>query len=681
MQFLHPYALFGLLAISIPLIIHLFNFRRYKKLYFTNLKFLRNLRNETQKQQKLRHLLVLISRILAITFIVLAFSRPYIPGPGGEQQASVRNIDIYIDNSMSMQSAMNGTSLLEIAKSKAREIIQAYGPSDRFRILTNDFEGKHQRYYNRDEIFRLITEVEISSIYRELPDIYDRMALAENEDLEALQHQYYVSDFQRSSYAGGISETDSTKLLFYIPLLDESPGNVYIDSCWFSAPYHHIGQQQSVHARIANASSVDLEVIPVSLYVDGEQAAIGSVDIPAGGSTEISLAINNRRAGWHTAEISIEDHPVTWDDHFYFSWTVLESIPVLLVSDQDAAFYFSGILEVDSIFRYDYSDVHSLNYSLFPQNNLIILHHVPQFSSGLIRELQGFVESGGSLFIVPPENADLPSYNRLLSDVGIGVLAAYDTIALKVTGLDAEHAFFRDVFEDIPENLDLPAVKGHFPLISDRTAYREVILDLQNGDPYLLFDNFRKGKTYLLTSPLGDQYGNLARHALWVPVMYRMALTSRGEEKAYYTIGKDELIETELDAIPGEQPYRIRSKDQDYSFIPAYNRSGEYVDLMMFGMLSTAAHYEFGSDEEFIMGFSFNYDRLESQPDVFSAAELRETISAEGIKNIYVVDAAREQGDMDIVQMSQGTSLWKLCIWLALFFILLEILLLRLFRK
>jgi hypothetical protein len=680
-QFLHPYALFGLLAISIPVIIHLFNFRRYKKLYFTNLKFLRNLKNETQKQQKLRHLLVLISRILAITFIVLAFSRPYIPGPGGEQQASVRNIDIYIDNSMSMQSAMNGTSLLEIAKSKAREIIEAYGTSDRFRILTNDFEGKHQRYYNRDEILRLISEVEISSMYRELPKVYDRMALAEYEDEDARRHQYYVSDFQRSSYAGGISEADSAKLLFYIPLLDESPGNVYIDSCWFSVPYHHIGQQQSVYARITNASSVDLEVIPVRLYVDGVQAAIGSVDIPAGGSSEISLPINNRTAGWHTAEISIEDHPITWDDNFFLSWTVLESIPVMLVSDQDAAFYFSGILGEDSIFRYDYSGVNSLNYSLFSQNNLIILHHVPQLSSGLIRELQEFVGSGGSLFIVPPENTDLASYNRLLSAVEIGQLTAFDTTALKVTGLDATHAFFRDVFEDIPENLDLPVVNGHFPLISDRTTYREVILDLQNGDPYLLFSNHRKGKAYLLTSPLGDQYGNLARHALWVPVMYRMALTSRGEDKAYYTIGKDELVETEMDAIPGEQPYRIRSKGQDYSFIPAYNRSGEYVDLMMFGMLSAAGHYEFGSDEEFIMGFSFNFDRLESQPDVFNAAELRETISAEGIKNIYVVDSAGEQGDMDIVQMSQGISLWKLCIWLALFFILLEILLLRLFRK
>jgi hypothetical protein len=680
-QFLHPYALFGLLAISIPIIIHLFNFRRYKRLYFTNLKFLKSLKNETRRQHRLRHLLVLISRILAVTFIVLAFARPYIPGPGGEQRSSIRNIDIYIDNSMSMQSATNGTSVLEIAKSKAREVIRAYGPSDRFRILTNDFEGRHQRYYNRDEVFKILSDVRISTSFRDLADIYERMRSVETEEREAKGHRYFISDFQLSSYREGIRETDSTEMLFYVPLLESSPGNVYIDSCWFAAPYHYPGQQQYVYARIVNASPIDLEVIPVRLKVDGIQAALGSVDVAAGSTAELRLALYNREAGWHTAEISIEDHPISWDDNFYLSWTVKESIPVLLISDGEPAFYFTGILESDSIFQYKYSSVNNVNYSLFPQNDLIILHHVTQLSSGLLRELQGFVGSGGSLLVVPPENADPGSYNALLSALELGQLAAYDTSSLKVTGLDATHIFFADVFEDIPKNIDLPLVNGHYPVLSTGTAYKEVIMDLQNGDPYLMFGSYLKGKAYLLATPLGDEYGNLARHALWVPVLYRMAMTSRGEEHPYYTIGKDDMIETGLDLVPEEKPYRIRLKGQEYSFIPAYGRSGGYVDLMLFGMVKKAGHYEFGSDDEFIMGFSFNYDRLESRPEILTAGELSEQIEDRGAENILVVDSAGEQKTANIVELSQGKSLWKLSVWIALFFILAEILFLRLFRK
>ena len=250
-----------------------------------------------------------------------------------------------------------------------------------------------------------------------------------------------------------------------------------------------------------------------------------------------------------------------------------------------------------------------------------------------------------------------------------------------MTGLEATHAFFADVFEDIPKNIDLPVVKGHFPLVSSGTAYKEVIMDLQNGDPYLMFGRYLKGKAYLLATPLGDAYGNLSRHALWVPVMYRMAMTSRGDEHPYYTIGKDDMIETDLDLAPEEKPYRIRLKGQDYSFIPAYGRSGGYVDLMLFGMVNKAGHYEFGSDEAFIMGFSFNYDRLESRPAILSAGELTEQMETLGIENILVVESAGEQENGNIVELSQGKSLWKLSIWIALFFILAEILLLRLFRK
>ena len=79
MEFVNPGFLYGLFAISIPIIIHLFNFRRFKKVYFTNVSFIKELKQQTQKQSRLKHLLILLMRILAITAIVLAFAQPYIP--------------------------------------------------------------------------------------------------------------------------------------------------------------------------------------------------------------------------------------------------------------------------------------------------------------------------------------------------------------------------------------------------------------------------------------------------------------------------------------------------------------------------------------------------------------------------------------------------------------------------
>ena len=79
MQFVNPLFLFGLFAIAIPVIIHLFNFRKFQKVYFTNVDFIEELKQQTQKQSQLKHLLVLLLRILAIASLVFAFAQPYIP--------------------------------------------------------------------------------------------------------------------------------------------------------------------------------------------------------------------------------------------------------------------------------------------------------------------------------------------------------------------------------------------------------------------------------------------------------------------------------------------------------------------------------------------------------------------------------------------------------------------------
>ena len=102
MKFVHPGFLWALFALAIPIIIHLFNFRRYKVIYFSSLKFIKHVDQQTRSTQKLKHLLILALRLLAITALVLAFAQPYFPversGNGGGKPV----LAIYIDNSFSM---------------------------------------------------------------------------------------------------------------------------------------------------------------------------------------------------------------------------------------------------------------------------------------------------------------------------------------------------------------------------------------------------------------------------------------------------------------------------------------------------------------------------------------------------------------------------------------------------
>ena len=174
MSFLYPSFLFALAAIAIPIIIHLFNFRRYKTVYFTNVRFLREVKEQTDSRSRLKHLLILLCRILSIIFLVLAFAQPFIRNKSTAVNTGKKAVSVFIDNSFSMGQLMADVPLIEQAKLKAREIVTAYAADDEFQLLTGDFEGSHQRLVDKDEMLNLIKEVQPSTKSRSFSDIISR---------------------------------------------------------------------------------------------------------------------------------------------------------------------------------------------------------------------------------------------------------------------------------------------------------------------------------------------------------------------------------------------------------------------------------------------------------------------------------------------------------------------------
>ena len=163
MIFLKPQILWALFAVAIPILIHLFNFKRYRKVYFSNVQMLKDVKLQSKRQSQLRQLLVLLARILTIILLVVAFSRPIIPAQIDSNVIQDKAfVSLFIDNSFSMQSDGESTSLLEEAKQKARIIIESYQATDKFLLLTNELKTEHNRLYNQADMYELIEEVEIA---------------------------------------------------------------------------------------------------------------------------------------------------------------------------------------------------------------------------------------------------------------------------------------------------------------------------------------------------------------------------------------------------------------------------------------------------------------------------------------------------------------------------------------
>lgn len=150
-------------------------------MYFTNVRFLREVKEQTTARNRLKHLLVLLCRLLALAFLVFAFAQPFLPQTANTVAQGSRAVSVYIDNSFSMQArTQNDVQLLDKAKLKAREIANAYGPEDRFQLLTNDFEGKHQRLVGKDEFLANLDEVQLSPNVQTLNKVKMRQQQALN---------------------------------------------------------------------------------------------------------------------------------------------------------------------------------------------------------------------------------------------------------------------------------------------------------------------------------------------------------------------------------------------------------------------------------------------------------------------------------------------------------------------
>ncbi|MFZ4706985.1 MAG: BatA domain-containing protein [Bacteroidales bacterium] len=687
MEFVNPFFLFGLLAIGVPILIHLFNFRKYKRIYFTNVRFLRELKEQTKKRSKLRHLIILLLRIFAIAFLAIAFAQPYIPFSKNKVKADSRNaVSIYVDNSFSMQAMGIKGPLLEEARQKAHEIATAYKSTDVFQILTNDFEGKHQRLVSRDEFYRMLSEITVTPVSRKLSEVVSRQKDLLTESGVRMKSAFIVSDFQQNFTNISSLVDDSTKSFYLMPLAASQVNNLYIDSCWFDSPVQQAGFPARLHVKISNSSTSDFEKIPLKLTVNNTQKAVASIDVVAGSSVEIIMPFINYKGGICQGILEINDYPITYDDHFYFSYVVTDAMSVLSIDGKEGNAFLNALFLRDSSVVYKHMQEKKLDYSDFENYNLIILNEVSSISTGLAQELKRFIENGGCVTIIPPATAELASYNAFLQTLNAGMLAGPDTAKTQVSKINLNHPVFSDVFEEseihgkLPDNVELPTVFSHFRIMSNSRIPSESLMSMQDGDELLTVQPVGEGMIYILASPLDVKFNNFPKQALFVPVFYNMALLSRPSPRLYYSIGRDELVRISGERLKDDQVYTIRSNSSDFDFIPGKVEQNSVNFVQVHDQLKGAGNYTVFVGDQKVMGLSYNYNRSESDLKYFTSNELSQMLEKEEIKNIRVLAESNKAVGEAITELNLGKRLWKYFVFAALLFLLTEVILIRLWK-
>jgi hypothetical protein len=687
MNFLFPTILWGLLTVAVPVIIHLFNFRKFRKVYFTNVRFLEELKQQTRRQSKLRHLLVLISRMLAIAALVFAFAQPYIPQKASSSRPdAVNQVNIYIDNSFTMEALTSSGPLIEIAGNKAREIAAAYRSTDLFMLTTNDFESRQQRWVSREEFLRMVDELSPSPSVRTVSEVIGRQKDSYYSTPGQSRISYLISDFQTSMADLSQANPDSLMSVMLVPLEAVKAENLYIDSCWFASPVHQLNQGVNLVTRVVNDSETDFEKVPLKFAVNGKQKAIASFDIPAGTFRDISLFFTNYEEGMQYGTAEITDYPVIFDDRMFLAYEVAGSIPVLSVNGKGESIYLNSLFGKDSAFRFVNNAYKNIDYNRLQDYELVILNELDEISSGLAQELTVYLDNGGTLLVIPSASAKMDDLRDFLMTAGSDYFTGFENESTRVSELDLNNPVFAEVFEKSPgedkelRNTDLPVVKGYYNISRQLQSGQMVIMSMLNGKPFLTRELAGNGQVYLLAVPLDDEYSNFARHALFVPALYRIALLSAATYPLYYVIGDNTKIELRNPLVSGDNILKIISLEDDFEFIPGQLNLNRKLSLQVYNQVKKAGHYRLVKGDETIKGLAFNYNRSESAMTFSSRADLADLLGRYNPGQFRILEDKGKSLSDAIKDMNQGTLLWKLFIILALIFLAFEIILLRFWR-
>ncbi len=684
MNFLYPTFLFALFAVAIPVIIHLFSFRRFQTIYFSHVGFLKDVKKESQKKSRLRQLLMLLARILAIVFLVFAFSQPYIPAENKAQAGGREVIGVYIDNSFSMNALSERGQLIEQARNKAAEIGQAYPAGTRFRLFTNDLEAGHQQLLNKEQFFSLLSDIKPSPSSVEVSLISNRFSTL-NQIQETEGTLFLVSDFQRS--ATNLSNfSQSPDYNYFMPLIPNQVNNLYIDSCWVEVPAHGLKQEESVFVRIKNSSGEDYQNLPLRLYLNDSLKSITNFSINAQNEIVATLRYKNVSAGIQHGRIEITDYPFTHDNTWYISYFVEPRLKALAVFEDnpeslEGLKYLSALLENDDYVELETMNVKSMQISKFSESNAIFLLNLSDFSTGFLNEISSAVKNGTSVVLFPDETLAPGINNRFLSAFGASNVSGIDTTTLEISGIDFDNRFFANVFSERKENAMLPKVSSHLRFSQNIKSNEINLLWFQNGDKALSVVPFESGKVWVFSFALNKKNESFTKDILFIPSIYNIVLNSLPEQKLSHTLGSEQawLLPRTINTNR-ESSLEMVNAETGSRFIPGITISSRGTLIGFGNRIENAGHYLVMQDNETLASLAFNYDRKESDFRYFSPDELKEQISINDLQNATVIENVASGISEVLKEIQKGKQLWKWCISLALFFILTEVLIARFWK-
>lgn len=665
----YPWFLVGLGSVIVPIIIHLLQLRRPQRVLFTNIGFIREVDLTTIKQRRLQHLLLLLSRILLLVFLVTAFCQPFILAEKQEQGGATGAINILIDTSPSMRRSTKGGDALFSASIKQAEELSKVYPVSQFRLINSGTTAISQALYKAklallqpNSKSGLLDKIKVSGIVN-------------NDPL------YVFSDFQHTSFKPDfIKGFGSKQPVVLVPVVADKTGNIFADSIWFEEIFLRERTNLGLHIRLKNGGSEAVANCPVKVFIGPRQAASFQVTVGSGQAVVSVVQVQLPNQDLVRGRVVTEDAPTTFDNTYYFTAQAAQNIRVLEIGRAPVT---QRVYQNEPLFTYAFTQPENINYDALRKANLAFVQEVPTISNELRDALRAVVARGGSVVVVPTGVVtSRSSYQQLFQDLSLGTVE-WESLGTppelrEVAVPNAQEPFFRDVLGAPTRAVAMPQVA---PVLRWARTGTD-ILRLRDGDSYLSDFKSGIGKVYVFSAPFSAAYSDFTAHALFVPVLYKLAMHSlRNEQQLAYRLTQAvinlTLPATAASTDQGVDQTPFRLVRDSATWLPVQRTQGNALQLEIPASLESPGFYQVQRAGQAVTTVAFNTSSKESELAAYSAEELRAMVGP-GQSNIRVLDGGTDEAVVAQLQAGRGGQpLWRYFLGLALVCLLVEVLITR----
>ncbi len=655
-NFLNSNVLWGLFAIAIPIIIHLFNLRRVKRLEFSNTSLLRRVKEESSAKRKPVELLILMSRVLGVVLLILTFARPVYKD--AQNDLSLQGeVLLYLDNSFSLSVRdQGGQSAFDNAYNLSQDLVNAYPDGTIFRFIENAYSNSIATEFTKSSLTDNLTEVQQVGVDRSFEEISNRQ---KGQSISG--DVYLVSDFQNSQGLNLLS-ADTTSNYFLVPAMGSDYSNVFVDSVFLQNTFLSGSVTNLLKVRLRR-NDRSINQVNLKLYIDDRLSGTNQIsfgdDLIMDYDFEIPLAdqaINEIR-------ISLDDPGLAFDNDYYLAINQLDKIRVLELYESNTPSFVSSLFDDNELFQFERGNSNALDNQQIESADFIIINQLSAYSNQLSNAIAGSIDNGKTVLVIPSEKIATIELNR------IGLSVVGDTRQRMVLDIpNYENPFFEGVFVENSQNLEMPDASILYRLVNEELSY----LTFKNGRSFLS-KVLSNGSLFFFASSFDESLTTFPNHALFVPVLYKLALGSKANLSNLYYSTDDETIVYPISGQNKNNIYALRR--DDVSLIPDQRQEENRLIMEIPKDQISAGHYELVLNDIAIGTLAFNIPKEESDIHSIDFDYLAELSAA---SNVTLLNNAGGQSVGEEIRSGiDGIPLWKYALLGALLFLFLEIILIR----